>query len=137
MTSVVVDASVAIKWFVPEPGQAAARALLGPGMLLCAPDLIIAETCNIAWRKARVGDLLVDDVKAIAAILHRNFHELASSDRLSAIAADIALALDHPVYDAFYVALAELRSVPLITADRRLVARVSGTRWESVVKPLA
>ena len=136
MSSVVVDASVAIKWFVPEDGHEAARALLKPGMLLCAPDLIISETCNIGWKKARLGDMVPDDVRALAASLHRSFDELVSGGRLSARAVDIAMALDHPVYDAFYVALAERRSVPLITADGKLVSRVAGTSWEHLVRLL-
>jgi len=137
MSVVVIDASVAIKWFVPEAGYEAARALLKPGMLLCAPDLIVAETCNVGWRKARSGDMTRDDVRTMAANLHRSFDELVSSDRLSANAVEIALALDHPVYDAFYIALAELRSAPMITVDQRLLSRVSGTPWERLVQPLA
>ena len=36
----VVDASVAIKWFVPEIHAEAARRLLREGITLLAPDLI-------------------------------------------------------------------------------------------------
>ena len=34
----------------------------------------------------------------------------------------LAQLLDHPVYDCVYLALALLREVPVVTADRRFVA---------------
>lgn len=41
--SVVVDASVVIKWFVPEAGSDAASRLLASEDRLEAPDLLFAE----------------------------------------------------------------------------------------------
>ncbi|MBI2863205.1 MAG: hypothetical protein HYX94_01405 [Chloroflexi bacterium] len=38
----VVDASLAVKWYVPEPGSKAASAILDSGASLLAPDIIIA-----------------------------------------------------------------------------------------------
>jgi predicted nucleic acid-binding protein len=50
--TLVVDASVARKWFlVDEP--LAAEALI-------APDIVIAEVCNAAWRSARLGRINQD-----------------------------------------------------------------------------
>ena len=49
----VVDASVAIKWFVPEIHAEAARRLLREGITLLAPDLIWAEVANALWRMRR------------------------------------------------------------------------------------
>jgi predicted nucleic acid-binding protein len=48
--TLVVDASVAFKWLVNEPGTADALALPGAGIPLLAPELILAELCNIAWK---------------------------------------------------------------------------------------
>ena len=53
----VVDASVAVKWFVDEAHSATARAVLASGQPLIAPDLIVPETCNTAWKKVRRGDI--------------------------------------------------------------------------------
>lgn len=44
-----------------------------------------------------------------------------------------ALEIDHPIHGCFYLALAELESVPLVTADARLVTRTRGTRWAGQV----
>ena len=55
--TLVVDASVAIKWFVEESRSDAARAVLTSGESLVAPDLVVPEACNAAastslWQKA-------------------------------------------------------------------------------------
>ena len=42
----VVDASVAVKWLVEEPGSAEARELLAGEDSLLAPDLLVPEVCN-------------------------------------------------------------------------------------------
>jgi len=57
------------------------------------------------------------------------FDELVPLAGLSRRAAAIALALDHPVYDCFYLALAEARDAPMVTADRRLLRRVAEKHW--------
>jgi predicted nucleic acid-binding protein len=48
---------------------------------------------------------------------------------LAARAAAIALELEHPVYDCFYLALREAQRAPLVNADRRLIARTEGTTF--------
>jgi predicted nucleic acid-binding protein len=49
---IVVDASVAVKWFVKEDGHEAALGLLAHAHL-SAPDLVFAETANVLWKKLR------------------------------------------------------------------------------------
>jgi predicted nucleic acid-binding protein len=44
--------------------------------------------------------------------------------------------LRHPVYDCFYLALAEREDATLVTADRRLIGRLAGSRWEAMCRPL-
>ena len=65
LSRVVVDASVAIKWFVPEVHAEAARRLLREGMTLLAPDLIWAEVANALWRKWREKELPAEAVQEI------------------------------------------------------------------------
>src|SRR5688500_4615632 len=43
----VVDASVAVKWYVPEPDNQRAFTILSSGSRLLAPDLLISEVGNI------------------------------------------------------------------------------------------
>src|SRR5207302_11151721 len=61
----VVDASVAIKWFVPEVHAASASRLLDPANALHAPDLIFPEVGNILWKKVRRGELTEDEGREV------------------------------------------------------------------------
>ena len=58
------------------------------------------------------------------------FAALVAEIDLAKRASEISLDLEHPAYDCFYLALAEREDAMLVTADRRLVERVRGTRWE-------
>jgi len=132
----VVDASVAIKWFVEEDGSEAAEALLiSPGLLI-APDLIVAEVCNAAWKAVRIGAMSSEQQDDAAARLATVLDELVPLALLARRAVAASRALDHPAYDCFYLALAEQRDTQLITADRRLLQRTSGTEWNSRVRDL-
>ncbi|MGH6912962.1 MAG: type II toxin-antitoxin system VapC family toxin [Geminicoccales bacterium] len=126
----VVDASVALKWVLDEPGDREARALVETGEPLVAPELIVAEVVNVAWKRLLAGEIAARQAAVIAEEVPRIFAELLAIGPLRMRALEIANELRHPAYDCFYLALAELRAAPLVTADRRLIARVAGTPWE-------
>jgi predicted nucleic acid-binding protein len=52
--TIVIDASVAVKWVVREPDSDAADALLDD-IELIAPVLWLAEAANVLWRRACIG----------------------------------------------------------------------------------
>ena len=136
--SCVVDASVAAKWFfATEPQSAEALALARDDPALIAPDLVVAETCSAAWKSMRLGRMDSTDVEEIAATLPRYFAELVGIVALGPRAVAMAAQLDHPVYDCFYLALAEARQLPLVTADMRLLARLEASAWSANAVHLA
>lgn len=125
MTLLVVDASVVVKWFFPEPSADAARALLEAHARFAAPDLLFAEVGNTIWKRVRAGLLdhqaarrMVSDVATIAV-------EPVPSRALLRDAVGIALATTITVYDATYVALAVRLRTLMLTADARLHASLS------------
>jgi predicted nucleic acid-binding protein len=120
----VIDASVALKWFIEEPDSVAARALVASGEPLTAPDLIVAEACNAAWRLVRRGELVPAQADIIAADLPRAFAGLAPLAGLAVLATVLARELDHPAYDCFYLALAVAHDTVVVTADDRFAGRV-------------
>lgn len=120
----VVDASVATKWFFAEPGHRSARELAREENVLIAPDLIVAEVCNSAWKKVARGEASVDQASELAIRLPSVFRELVSCAALLPRALDLAFELRHPVYDCFYLALAELANAELATADTGLARKV-------------
>lgn len=120
----VIDASVAAKWFLAETGHVQALALLKEGTRLEAPDLIVAEVANIAWKKHRLGEMRRAQAEAAVAALPHYFGQLWPSRDLAERALGFALALDHPAYDGFYLACAEAAGGTLVTADARLIKAV-------------
>jgi predicted nucleic acid-binding protein len=132
----VVDASVAVKWFVEEPGTADALDLLKGSDLVIAPELVVAEVVNVVWKHLVRSDLKHHQVAHVPEALPRMFAELWPTVWLARRAFEIAAELRHPVYDCFYLALAESENATLVTADRRLIGRLAGSRWESICRPL-
>lgn len=132
----VVDASVAVKWVVQEHDTAIAHALVGADAL-AAPELALVETANAIWKYTKLG--VVSPAQATRAVEEfPGFYDLlVPMEPLLRRAHAIAQALGHRVYDCFYLALAERETAPLVTADRRLLARIAGTPWAGHVRDLA
>ena len=135
--TVVVDASVACKWFVEETGAADADGLLVSGRTLVAPDFIIPEVCNALWRKLEAGEIGNEQASAAVEELPRLLDDLVSAVGLAARAFAIAKSLRHPVYDCFYVALAERLVARVVTADAKLIERLLRTEWSRFVVDLS
>jgi predicted nucleic acid-binding protein len=136
--TLVVDASVALKWFLStEPDADRALEVVRSGERLCAPDLLVVEVCNAAWKSVRLGRISQLRADQIAASLPRFLDTLAEAAPLAQRAVTIAAQLDHPVYDALYLALAEREQAKLVTADSRLLGKIQSTVWEPDVIALA
>jgi predicted nucleic acid-binding protein len=129
--TLVVDASVALKWFLQEEGSDRAAALLDTAELLIAPDLIVAEVCHAGWEAVRAGMALPVQLEIAAARLPIVLDDLVPLAGLAADAAAAAMTLDHPVWDCFYLVLAERHDAQLVTADRKLLRTVAHTRWDA------
>ena len=121
-TGAVIDASVAIKWVVTEPGSDLAASLLD-GRPLHAPALMPVEAANALWAMGRRGVLRADEADDALATLRAvplapappGFDPVPRALRLARL-------LAHPVYDCVYLSLAVELGLPVITADRRFVA---------------
>ncbi len=127
MKRVVTDASVAVKWFVPEIHSAAALRLLDPAFIISAPDLIGPELGNTVWKKVRRQEITADEATEILTAFPKVGVEIYPSGTLLIAASDLAVALEHTVYDSLYLALAIALDCALITADRKFHASVCET----------
>jgi predicted nucleic acid-binding protein len=70
------------------------------------------------------------------ALIGRPLVRLVAMPALARKASDLAQELDHPVYDCFYLALAEREGVPLVTADVRLISKVAAAGRQALVQPV-
>ncbi len=127
MNQFVVDASVAVKWFLPAAGETLtdeAQTLLArytkEDVRLLVPDLFWVECASVAWKAVRTGRLpKVSAEAALAALTQYDFPTFPTLNLLSG-AFQIATAHGRSVYDSLYVALAVQTNSQLITADERL-----------------
>jgi predicted nucleic acid-binding protein len=128
MKSLVVDASVVAKWVLPEVHSDAARDLLSVAEVL-APDLLWAELGNVLWRRWRQKDLDAQMARAMLSDL-RSLEIVNFPVRpLLPPALDIAMSINHGVYDCVYLALAEETDGVMVTADRRFHDLVARSVW--------
>ena len=116
----VVDASVVIKWFVPEVRTDAARRWLASAHEFVSPDLLFPEAGNAIWKKVRRGELTVDEGQRLVGDLSRVAVEPIAMRALVPDAHALAVRTGLTVYDATYVALAVRLETQVITADDRL-----------------
>lgn len=121
--TLIVDASVAVLWVLQQDGSKRARALHADGPFV-APSLIVAEVGNALWKAVRRGETDKHHALLACEAALGVFDALVPMDDLQPRALELAVDLDHPIYDCFYVALAERERAPLVTADTALLARM-------------
>jgi predicted nucleic acid-binding protein len=124
----VVDASIAVKWVIPEVlSDKADRVRTGDDDVL-APDLLLVEVANALWRKTAAKEISPREADDAFELVRHSGLDLRSTGPLLPRAMDIARRLDHPVYDCVYLALAEREHAALVTADHRLLRRLSARK---------
>lgn len=134
--SIVVDASVAVKWIFPDEQSEAADELLIQEDELLAPELIYFEVGNVIWKRVLAGQASPD----FGNELLRGFSSIplvtADVRALGSLTLQIATTHRRTFYDSSYLALAVVRGCELVTADERLVNSLAGTELASCVRLL-
>jgi predicted nucleic acid-binding protein len=133
--TLVVDASVAVRWLFPVARDQNADELVRTDKPLIAPDLVLVEIANAAWKFVSFEGFNPDTAKLIIAEAAKGFDEIVPTPGLKDRALAIAIELNHAVYDCFYLALAEHRDCQMVTADERLIRRCADTIFATRVRP--
>lgn len=122
---IVVDASVLVTALVDdgEDGRRTRYRLLGEG--LCAPELIDLEVVSVLRKFCAAGQLHV--ARAEQALADLRVLRLERARHRLLVERCWELRHNVSMYDAAYIALAELLDATLVTADVRL-AGAPGTR---------
>lgn len=136
MKTVVVDASVAVKWFLPEPDAPAAVRLLDGRRRLVAPDLIRAEVGKIFWKLCARNLLAADEAAEMLDHFLSMPLEIHDSAFLLPAALEIAVATRRTVYDSLYLALAVELGATVVTADRRWANAINPGPFARFLRPL-
>jgi predicted nucleic acid-binding protein len=123
----VLDASVAAKWFFQEPYSELAVQLAASGPRWVVPDLFFAEMASVFWKKARRGEIDESDAReAMANLLSFDLKERGTRTLVPS-ALELALRFQCTVYDGLYLTVAIDENCPLVTADRRFYSIFSKT----------
>lgn len=131
---VVADANVLLKLAFKEALTAPAERIAAK-YRLTAPDIVIPEVANGLWKAVRFS--VFDGRQAQAALAgFLPMLEIAPAGPLAARALEIATMLSHPVYDCLYAALAEREKLPFVTADKKLLAKLTHTLPELMLLDL-
>lgn len=122
----LLDTSVAIKWFVPEEDSERAadlqQAHLRDDLQLHAPDVLLMESAN-ALRYARLSEeTILQDLETFSAL---GVDIIPFSMGVLNSAVSLSLEHDLAVYDSYFLALAQALEMPLITADRKMLSRLT------------
>jgi predicted nucleic acid-binding protein len=135
--TLVVDASVAVKWVLEEPLWEHARALLTSEAELVAPDFLVLDVANALWKRIRRGELDYTDAQLRIDTLIEGDPEFFESGFLIRDALELAATLDHSVYDCLYLALAVHEGTQVMTADQRFHKRVEASEYAGFIRLLA
>ncbi|BCH32246.1 DNA-binding protein [Mesorhizobium sp. L-8-10] len=133
METLIIDASIAVKWVVEEDGTEAAIAMRSR-FRFAAPDLLVAECSNILWKKVQRGNLTKEEAVMAGRLLERSDVELLPMRGILEQATTLAIELDHPAYDCVYLALAHQRQQRFVTADQRLLRVIASKASDNLAE---
>jgi predicted nucleic acid-binding protein len=129
VNTLVVDASIAVKWVVEEDGTPEALVLRQKAKLI-APDLLVAECVNILWKKVRRSELSKAEALLAARLLQGAEIELLPTRSLFETAMQMSIEIDHPAYDCLYLVLAAENKCQFVTADERFLRKLHQRRHQ-------
>ena len=122
----LLDTSVAVKWFVPEEDSERAadlqRAHLRDDLQLHAPDILLMESANALRYAGLSEERILQDLETFSALC---VEIIAFSIDVLNSAVSLSLEHDLAVYDSYFLALAQALDIPLITADQRMLSRLT------------
>lgn len=130
-TKLVVDTSVAAKWYLTGELEEEAQEILDAGqrgeVLLLAPESVEPELWNVLWQRHRRGELSPEEVRGHWSKFREVPVFLTDVRQLMPPAVEVALRSGCIVYDALFVALADAEDAVVVTADEQLLRPLERT----------
>jgi predicted nucleic acid-binding protein len=129
--TVVIDTSVAIKWYLPEIYQSEAQRFLDPVLDRHAPDFFHAEIGSVLLKKVRKREISVDECRAYLGQMSSIPLIPHDARPLRQAALEIGLQIGSSFYDGLFLALALQLRARLVTADDKLYRKIQGSPFDS------
>jgi len=129
----VIDASVAVKWFVDEERRDKARELLRDGVVRLVPEIIFAEVANALRKKVAAGEISLDQASYALDDLPVYLPNVVPINLILNDAFDLGTQLGHPVADCLYLACARHIGGKLVTDDEKFFRKCQGQHSSSTV----
>src|SRR5687768_3602081 len=111
MLDVVVDSSVVVKWFLPEPDSVLADSVIndtvGQGGKVIVLDLALAEVANAIWKRHYRGLTTLEEARQSLDDLLAAPLTIESTRPLLRAALEIAAKYRRTIYDSAFVALSQ------------------------------
>jgi predicted nucleic acid-binding protein len=139
--ALVLDTSVAVKWYLPEDlheqALGLARRVQTGEVELLAPGTLQPEFFNALWQQHKRNNLPVDEVRSAWEQFALDPVTLYLAEDLMPRAAEITFETGVIVYDALFLALAEEVGTVVVTADSRLLKSLEETAHARLARHLA
>ncbi len=122
-TTLVLDASVGVKWFSNEGEDALKQALkirdahISRDLTITVPDLFYYEVINAIVYKKSISVASIQ--MAVTSLFDLGLESIPISTALMGSAVSLAREYSITIYDSFYLAIAQFQNCPLITANPR------------------
>lgn len=130
----VIDASVAVKWYIPEIYEQEATRLLKGRHQLHVPELILPELGNIIRKKVKRGEITQIEAEKIISAISRKKWTIHPHRSIFKSACAGAESTGQTVYDWTYLALAISLSCEFVTADKKFHKALENTAFSTDVK---
>lgn len=126
MKEQVIDASVALDWFLQETDSAAAQVLMDDSIneviRLLTPELLFMEVIKALQKTPGITMSLIE--KAVAGLWGLKLTVVPLEGKLLKEAGRLAFRLNTTIYETLYLALAIERDCELITANEQFLEKV-------------
>jgi predicted nucleic acid-binding protein len=132
----IIDANIAVKLVIDEPGRSEAMQRLRSEATLAAPDWIRAELAHVFWKKSRSRHFEAQMAASYLDSIGDFLDHYVPAAELMPTALGLAFELDHWVYDCIYLACALQAGSKLLTADRKFWSAAKRGGYEDVVELL-
>lgn len=133
---IILDASVAIKLVVAEPGSAQARAVILDEDERVAPDWMMTEVASALANKVRHEGLSIPRAEAALDAIPHFVDQTVNTQKLLPQTVKLSAEIGHALYDCLYLVVATQVGGRVITADKNFHAKASRSGYGGSVELL-